>query len=209
MKDLIGLSWKLCLVLFVVMTLFFRLIACGPIFWLFSSDSLQVCAMILIGPHSFMKRRQIKKNQQSYLYCGYQLWRLSLSTGLSLSSFLNNGQMMGFIVTTIVSLILTALSLSIFWTNLGRTWTRGLWHQRWISEFLTKPIFTSRFLDLALMIGIATFCANASEPLMRAWLPKGLNQADSKMQVTRAQVDNATAKDYTMSQMVWPWSETR
>ena len=52
--------------------------------------------------------------------------------------------------------------------------------------------------SLCLMIGISAFAPTVGA-FDESLVVSGLNQADSKMQVTRTQVDNATATDYNVS----------
>ncbi len=87
--------------------------------------------------------------------------------------------------------------LLYFGANHCRQGASCLWYEDG-SEFLTKPIFYLMIPLALLMIGISAFA-----PTVGAFdedlVVSGLNQADSKMQVTRTQVDNATATDYNVS----------
>ena len=65
-------------------------------------------------------------------------------------------------------------------------------------SFLTKPIFYLMIPLALLMIGISAFAPTVGA-FDESLVVSGLNQADSKMQVTRTQVDNATATDYNVS----------
>ena len=107
------------------------------------------------------------------------------------------GNMMAALVTTILSLILTALILLYFGANHCRQGTSCLWYEDGSQLFDQADLLSYDSIGL-LMIGISAFAPTVGA-LMRAFGKSGLNQADSKMQVTRTQVDNATATDYNVS----------
>ena len=107
------------------------------------------------------------------------------------------GNMMAALVTTIVSLILTALSFYILEPTIAGKEPR-VFGMKMDLSFLTKPIFYLMIPLALLMIGISAFAPTVGA-FDESLVVSGLNQADSKMQVTRTQVDNATATDYNVS----------
>ena len=107
------------------------------------------------------------------------------------------GNLVGAIATTIVSLILTALSFYILEPTIAGKEPR-VFGMKMDLSFLTKPIFYLMIPLTLLMIGISAFAPTVGA-FDESLVVSGLNQADSKMQVTRTQVDNATATDYNVS----------
>ncbi len=147
-------------------------------------------------PAFSMRRLRIKASHPQFS-CGYQLWRLPFSIAF-LYHLLSTFEMWCGICDDVVSLDFNGSLLLYFGAN-PNLQARSLVSLAWSgSQLLTKndllPHDSSGSLD------DRDLCLyQPSELLMKSLVVSGLNQADSKMQVTRTQVENATATDYNVS----------
>ena len=101
------------------------------------------------------------------------------------------------LLTTLVSFSLAALSFYIIEPTLaGREPT--IFGISMDLKSFTKPLFYSAIPLTLLMFGIALFAPRVGA-FDENLITEGLRQSDSKMQITRAQVDNASATSYNVS----------
>ena len=101
------------------------------------------------------------------------------------------------LLTTLVSFSLAALSFYIIEPTLAGREPKIFGISMDLSSF-TKPLFYSAIPLTLLMFGIALFAPRVGA-FDENLITEGLRQSDSKMQITRAQVDNASATSYNVS----------
>ena len=101
------------------------------------------------------------------------------------------------LLTTLVSFSLAALSFYIIEPTLAGREPKIFGISMDLSSF-TKPLFYSVIPLTLLMFGIALFAPRVGA-FDENLITEGLRQSDSKMQITRAQVDNASATSYNVS----------
>ena len=101
------------------------------------------------------------------------------------------------LLTTLVSFSLAALSFYIIEPTLAGHEPKIFGISMDLSSF-TKPLFYSAIPLTLLMFGIALFAPRVGA-FDENLITEGLLQSDSKMQITRAQVDNASATSYNVS----------
>ena len=101
------------------------------------------------------------------------------------------------LLTTLVSFSLAALSFYIIEPTLAGREPKIFGISMDLSSF-TKPLFYSAIPLTLLMFGIALFAPRVGA-FDENLITEGLLQSDSKMQITRAQVDNASATSYNVS----------
>ena len=104
------------------------------------------------------------------------------------------------LLTTLVSFSLAALSFYIIEPTLAGREPKIFGISMDLSSF-TKPLFYSAIPLTLLMFGIALFAPRVGA-FDENLITEGLRQSDSKMQITRAQVDNASATSYNVSEGV-------
>lgn len=101
------------------------------------------------------------------------------------------------LLTALVSFSLAALSFYIIEPTLAGREPKIFGISMDLSSF-TKPLFYSAIPLTLLMFGIALFAPRVGA-FDENLITEGLRQSDSKMQITRAQVDNASATSYNVS----------
>ena len=101
------------------------------------------------------------------------------------------------LLTTLVSFSLAALSFYIIEPTLAGREPKIFGITMDLRSF-TKPLFYSAIPLTLLMFGIALFAPRVGA-FDENLITEGLRQSDSKMQITRAQVDNASATSYNVS----------
>ena len=101
------------------------------------------------------------------------------------------------LLTSLVSFSLAALSFYIIEPTLAGREPKIFGISMDLSSF-TKPLFYSAIPLTLLMFGIALFAPRVGA-FDENLITEGLRQSDSKMQITRAQVDNASATSYNVS----------
>ena len=101
------------------------------------------------------------------------------------------------LLTTLVSFSLAALSFYIIEPTLAGREPNIFGISMDLRSF-TKPLFYSAIPLTLLMFGIALFAPRVGA-FDENLITEGLRQSDSKMQITRAQVDNASATSYNVS----------
>ena len=101
------------------------------------------------------------------------------------------------LLTTLVSFSLAALIFYIIEPTLAGREPKIFGISMDLSSF-TKPLFYSAIPLTLLMFGIALFAPRVGA-FDENLITEGLRQSDSKMQITRAQVDNASATSYNVS----------
>ena len=101
------------------------------------------------------------------------------------------------LLTTLVSFSLAALSFYIIEPTLAGREPKIFGISMDLRSF-TKPLFYSAIPLTLLMFGIALFAPRVGA-FDENLITEGLRQSDSKMQITRAQVDNASATSYNVS----------
>ena len=101
------------------------------------------------------------------------------------------------LLTTLVSFSLAALSFYIIEPTLAGREPKIFGISMDLRSF-TKPLFYSAIPLTLLMFGIALFAPRVGA-FDENLITEGLLQSDSKMQITRAQVDNASATSYNVS----------
>ena len=101
------------------------------------------------------------------------------------------------LLTTLVSFSLAALSFYIIEPTLAGREPKIFGISMDLSSF-TKPLFYSAIPLTLLMFGIALFAPRVGA-FDENLITEGLRQSDSKIQITRAQVDNASATSYNVS----------
>ena len=101
------------------------------------------------------------------------------------------------LLTALVSFSLAALSFYIIEPTLAGREPKIFGISMDLRSF-TKPLFYSAIPLTLLMFGIALFAPRVGA-FDENLITEGLRQSDSKMQITRAQVDNASATSYNVS----------
>lgn len=101
------------------------------------------------------------------------------------------------LLTALVSFSLAALSFYIIEPTLAGREQKIFGISMDLRSF-TKPLFYSAIPLTLLMFGIALFAPRVGA-FDENLITEGLRQSDSKMQITRAQVDNASATSYNVS----------
>lgn len=101
------------------------------------------------------------------------------------------------LLTALVSFSLAALSFYIIEPTLAGRELKIFGISMDLRSF-TKPLFYSAIPLTLLMFGIALFAPRVGA-FDENLITEGLRQSDSKMQITRAQVDNASATSYNVS----------
>ena len=101
------------------------------------------------------------------------------------------------LLTTLVSFSLAALSFYIIEPTLAGREPKIFGISMDLSSF-TKPLFYSAIPLTLLMFGIALFAPRVGA-FDENLITEGLRQSNSMMQITRAQVDNASATSYNVS----------